>query len=55
MFSTPWLNFDGIQLVLPADIEKAFLMIGFRSSDRDALRFLWFDDPNECHAELTVY
>ena len=22
---------------------------------RDALRFLWFDDPNECHPKLTMF
>ena len=40
---------------ITADVEKAFLMIGIRSKDRDALRFLWFDDPNECHPNLAIY
>ena len=29
-------------VALTADIEKAFLMTGIHSSDRDMLRFLWF-------------
>ena len=49
------VKFRGNSIGVTADIEKAFLMIGIKSSDRDALRFLWFDDPNECHTELTVY
>ena len=40
---------------ITADIEKAFLMIAIKEVDRDALRFLWFDDPNECHPKLTMY
>ena len=40
---------------ITADIEKAFLMIGIKEVDRDALRFLWFDDPNECHPNLTMF
>ncbi len=40
---------------ITADIEKAFLMIGIKEVDRDALSFLWFDDPNECHPNLTMF
>ena len=40
---------------ITADIEKAFLMIAIKEVDRDAFRFLWFDDPNECHPKLTMY
>ena len=53
VFDTAYFRWNSIGVT--ADIEKAFLRIGIKSSDRDALRFLWFDDPNECHPELTVY
>jgi hypothetical protein len=49
------IKFRWSSVGVTADIEKAFLMIGIKKSDRDALRFLWFDDPNECHPELTIY
>lgn len=35
------LRFRGHRITLVADIEKAFLQIQIRESDRDALRFLW--------------
>ena len=31
-------------IALASDTEKAFLRIGINKSDRDYLRFLWFDD-----------
>ena len=40
---------------ITTDIEKAFLMIAIKKVDRDALCFLWFDDPNECHPKLTMF
>ncbi|XP_077536023.1 uncharacterized protein LOC144148349 [Haemaphysalis longicornis] len=36
------LRFRRYKVAMIADIEKAFLQIGLRESDRDALRFLWF-------------
>ena len=39
------LRFRCHKTALIGDIEKAFLMISVAEDDRDALRFLWFDDP----------
>jgi hypothetical protein len=35
-------------MVILADIEMAFLMIGVKTKDRDATRFLWVINPYEC-------
>lgn len=37
------VRFRLFQVAITADIEKAFLQIGVRTEDRDALRFLWFE------------
>jgi len=39
------LRFRVHEVALAGDIEKAFLMISIVAKDRDALRFLWVDDP----------
>ncbi|XP_077534685.1 uncharacterized protein LOC144146623 [Haemaphysalis longicornis] len=36
------LNFRRHRIALVADIERAFLQIGVRKDDRNALRFMWF-------------
>ena len=38
---------------LAAAIEKAFLMVTLNEARKDALRFLWFKDPNEHIAEAS--
>ena len=37
------------------DIQKAFLRIKVSESDRDLLRFLWFDDPFKSDPTPVVY
>ena len=42
-------------IALTADIEKAVLMIGIHSGDRDVLRFLWFKEPCNPDSEVTHF
>ena len=46
------VKFRSHPVVLIADIEKAFLMIGIAKNDRDKLRFLWFEDPFKPDSEV---
>jgi hypothetical protein len=49
------LRFRVNRVALVADIEKAFLNVGVDKRDRDCLRFLWPDDPNDSKAQVSVY
>ena len=46
------VQFQSNAIALTADIEKAFLMIGIVPADRDALRFLWFQDPSKIDSPI---
>ena len=46
------IRFRFHQVAVTADIEKAFLMIGIRESDRDLLRFLWLKTPSTPQSEI---
>jgi hypothetical protein len=39
-------------VAISADIEKAFLMVGIDSSDRDMLRFLWLEDLERLNSKI---
>ena len=49
------LRYRSYQVALTADIEKAFLMISIDKGDRDALRFLWFDDIQRKDPQVVTY
>lgn len=49
------LRFRVRRIVLIGDIEKAFLNIEIDESDRDCLRFLWFDDPRNRDSKVEVF
>ena len=40
---------------LTADIEKAFLMVSIKEEERDMLRFLWFDNPEEDRPRIAQF
>ena len=46
------LRFRTHKIALTADIEKAFLMVSVQESDRDVLRFLWFDDIHSDNCKM---
>ena len=46
------LRFRLHRIGIIADIEKAFLMVAIAREDRDALRFLWFDDVQSGQADV---
>ena len=48
-------SFRWNSVALTANIEKAFLMVGIKSDDRDMLRFLWFKDPLAEKPEINEY
>ena len=46
------LQFRAYKVALIADIEKAFFTIGVKDTDRDALRFLWVEDPTDSFLKI---
>ena len=48
------IRFCSYRVALTADIEKPFLMISVRPSDRDVLRFLWYDDVQSVEPKVIV-
>ena len=49
------LRFRVHKIAITADIEAAFLQIGVKESDRDVLRFLWFDDVTQEKPSIVQY
>ena len=48
------IRFRAYRTAITADIEKAFLMVSIKPSDRNALRFLWYDDLQSEEPKVTV-
>lgn len=46
------IRFRTHKIALTADVEKAFLMVSVQESDRDVLRFLWFDDVHSENCKM---
>lgn len=46
------VQFRWDRIAVTADIEKAFLMISIKPSDRDFLRFLWIENPGNPQSEV---
>ncbi|XP_065064703.1 uncharacterized protein LOC135690935 [Rhopilema esculentum] len=49
------LRFRSHAIAITADIEKAFLQIEIDDKDRDALRFLWYDDISKPNPTVIQY
>ena len=49
------LRFRLNPVALTADIEKAFLQIEIKEADRNALRFLWYEDVHEAEPRVVQY
>ena len=49
------VKFRSYPVGLTADIEKAFLMVGITDSDRDMLRFLWFNEPENLNSQISCF
>ena len=49
------IKFRSHPIAITADIEKAFLMVGIFSLDRDVLRFLWLEDPLNPQSNVTQF
>nr|CAD2188322.1 unnamed protein product [Meloidogyne enterolobii] len=49
------LRFRFLNKVILADIEKAFLQLGVRETDRDCTRFLWVANPKEIRPDQIPY
>ena len=49
------LRFRTYPVALTGDIERAFLMICIAEEDRDALRFLWLQDPFDPRSNVQTF
>ena len=46
------IQFRWHSIAVTADIEKTFLMVGIKESDRDLLHFLWLKQPDISNSEM---
>lgn len=48
-------SFRSNSVGLTADVEKAFLMVSIKTEDRNMLRFLWFDNPDQDRPKIMQF